>query len=386
MTVAPAAPAASSAFITTDAAHVRQHAVEVVLALGQERVQEAGRADVERAPLGASLRAGRGARRTRARAPTARGRAVSDQLLADRAGRRSAARAPTSAPSAAKAIVRHPPRARPGDRLAQPVLVRARRTPSRCRPARASSRAGRRASPARAGRPMRRQRALADDHRVHELDRHVVRRRSARRRSRPIAISRPPRANRSAIAWHSVAIRSASTGKHALGRRRRARRPRPSRCARSASAPTRAVVDTSTSAPPPATECSSRSQCRTASTPSPVRPLTTIVGHVGMHLVDPVQQQVEVDVEVRQQVDLVHDHEVAGAEHERVLERLVLALRDRRDHHARVLADAELGRADEVADVLDHEQVDLVERHARRAPSAPCWRPGGTRRRSRPRC
>ena len=35
------------------------------------------------------------------------------------------------------------------------------------------------------------------------------------------------------------------------------------------------------------------------------------------------------------------------------------------DHHARVLADAELGRADEVADVLDDQQVDLVERQRR---------------------
>ena len=56
---------------------------------------------------------------------------------------------------------------------------------------------------------------------------------------------------------------------------------------------------------------------------------------------------------------------VARAEHERVLERLVLALGDRRDHHAVVLADAELGRADEVADVLDHQQVELVERQRR---------------------
>ncbi len=35
------------------------------------------------------------------------------------------------------------------------------------------------------------------------------------------------------------------------------------------------------------------------------------------------------------------------------------------DHRARVLADAKLRRADEVADVLDDQQVDLVERHRR---------------------
>jgi hypothetical protein len=65
---------------------------------------------------------------------------------------------------------------------------------------------------------------------------------------------------------------------------------------------------------------------------------------------------------MRQQVDLVDEDEVARPEHERVLERLVLALRDRRHHDSAVLADAKLGRTDEVAHVRDHEQVDLVER------------------------
>jgi hypothetical protein len=74
-----------------------------------------------------------------------------------------------------------------------------------------------------------------------------------------------------------------------------------------------------------------------------------------------VQEQVQIEVEVGQQVDLVHQHHLTGAEHQGVLERLVLALGDRSDHHAGVLADLELGRAHEVADVLDHEQVDLVQ-------------------------
>ena len=87
-----------------------------------------------------------------------------------------------------------------------------------------------------------------------------------------------------------------------------------------------------------------------------------------------------------EQVDLVDDHELAGAEHQRVLQRLVLALGDRGDHDPRVLADAELGRADEVADVLDDQQVDARPAAARAAPSGPCSRRGGTRRRSRCRC
>jgi len=72
----------------------------------------------------------------------------------------------------------------------------------------------------------------------------------------------------------------------------------------------------------------------------------------------------EVEVEVREQVDLVHHDDVDGPEHHRVLERLVLALGDRIHHRARVGTDVELGRAHEVAHVLDNEQIDVVEREA----------------------
>ena len=44
-----------------------------------------------------------------------------------------------------------------------------------------------------------------------------------------------------------------------------------------------------------------------------------------------------------------------GAEHVRVLERLVLALGDRGDHHLGALAEVEQRRADQVADVLDEQ-------------------------------
>ena len=53
---------------------------------------------------------------------------------------------------------------------------------------------------------------------------------------------------------------------------------------------------------------------------------------------------------------------LARPEHLRVLERLVLPLRHGSDHGARILADAELRGAHQVADVLDHKEVDLVER------------------------
>ena len=104
------------------------------------------------------------------------------------------------------------------------------------------------------------------------------------------------------------------------------------------------------------------SHSRSRSTPSPVRALVEHHGDARVHGVDVRQQLLDVDVEVGEEVDLVDHDEVARAEHQRVLERLLLALGDRADHRAHVLADLELGRADEVADVLDHEHVDLVER------------------------
>ena len=127
-------------------------------------------------------------------------------------------------------------------------------------------------------------------------------------------------------------------------------------------------------------------QSANASTPSPVRALTSMWATPGWTRSRFCEEALEREVEVGQEVDLVDHHELARAEHQRVLQRLVLALRHRGDHRAGVLTDAELRRAHEVADVLDHEQVDLLERQRRAAPSGPCSRPGGTRRRSPGRC
>ena len=144
----------------------------------------------------------------------------------------------------------------------------------------------------------------------------------------------------------------------------------------------RARVSVGVMPPRPTRPGTSASQCRNASTPSPVRALTSMRWTPGCTASRFAEQAVDVEVEVRQQVDLVDQDELAGAEHQRVLQRLVLALGDRADHDPRVLADAELRRADEVADVLDDQQVDVAERQRPGSPSGPCSRPGGTRRRS----
>ena len=98
------------------------------------------------------------------------------------------------------------------------------------------------------------------------------------------------------------------------------------------------------------------------------------------------EQGVDVEVEMRKQIDLVDDHHVDGAEHDRILERLLLALGDGTYHRPAVLADVELRRTDEVADVLDHEQVEVVRDRDGTGRSGPSRRRGDTHRRSRCSC
>ena len=191
-------------------------------------------------------------------------------------------------------------------------------------------------------------------------------------RRSPGARTRPRRGGR-------PSARPASGRTRPAGRRARSARPSGgrARASRSASASKKsrfarvrsASARSTTSVPsacvtraPPRGDPTRASQSRHSSIPSPVFALTSIRSHARVHRVEVVEEPVEVEVEVRQQVDLVDQHQLAGAEHQRVLERLLLALGDRGDHDPRVLADPELGRADEVADVLDHQQVDVVER------------------------
>jgi len=60
---------------------------------------------------------------------------------------------------------------------------------------------------------------------------------------------------------------------------------------------------------------------------------------------------------VGQEIRLGDDGHVRLGEDRRVLERLVLALADRQQDHLEVLAEVIGGRADEVADVLDEQDV-----------------------------
>ena len=87
-------------------------------------------------------------------------------------------------------------------------------------------------------------------------------------------------------------------------------------------------------------------------------------GCLGVDRAEIGEEQIEVEVEVWEQVDLVDHHHIDRPKHHRILERLLLAFGDGVHHRPRVLADVKLGRADQVADVLDDQQVELVERKA----------------------
>ena len=303
-------------------------------------------------------RAARGARRTRARAPTAGGRA-SRPVPGGCAGPRVGGSNSYSPPAGENAIVRQPrARASASARAASPPSslgaerdrdvvgqreqrdlrgeLAARRPPRRWRAARAFRRSpDGRTRPPRGGRP--------------SAPRASVRTRSGGRRGRSARPSggiggraprRVPRRTRRLPACGARAAPRGARPGSAASAACVMRRPRRARRSRS-------------------------SHSRHASIPSPVRALTTIRSTSGWTWSMLSQERVEIEIQVRQQVDLVDQHELAGPEHQRVLQRLVLALGHRAHHHARILADAKLGRAHEVADVLDDQQVDLVERERR---------------------
>jgi len=64
---------------------------------------------------------------------------------------------------------------------------------------------------------------------------------------------------------------------------------------------------------------------------------------------------VEVEFDIRQKINLVDKEQASGLEHVRVFDRLIIPLRYRQDSNFRAFAEIEHGRADEIADILDHE-------------------------------
>ena len=73
---------------------------------------------------------------------------------------------------------------------------------------------------------------------------------------------------------------------------------------------------------------------------------------------------VHVEVEVWKRVHLSQNKSVRLLEHQWVLQWLVVALWDREDHHLQTRAGIKLSRADQVADILQENQVQAVVIHS----------------------
>ena len=90
--------------------------------------------------------------------------------------------------------------------------------------------------------------------------------------------------------------------------------------------------------------------------PSPVRAETTSVCRSRIDPQRMGEADADVEIEMRQQVGLVEQHEIGGDEHVGIFERLVLAFGHRQHHHLVRLAEVESRRADQIADILDEQQ------------------------------
>ena len=113
---------------------------------------------------------------------------------------------------------------------------------------------------------------------------------------------------------------------------------------------------------PCASDClSSASHATHSAIPSPVRAESLMARGRGMTRARFSSISREVDAEHAGEVGLGDEDQVRRLEHHGVLERLVLALGDREDDDVGPLPEVVDGRADQVADVLDEEDVRAVE-------------------------
>lgn len=69
----------------------------------------------------------------------------------------------------------------------------------------------------------------------------------------------------------------------------------------------------------------------------------------------------KIKIGVRQQIGFVEQHDGGVMEHLRVFERFILTFGDGEDDHLVVLTKVKGGRADQVADIFYHQQIQVVE-------------------------
>lgn len=84
-------------------------------------------------------------------------------------------------------------------------------------------------------------------------------------------------------------------------------------------------------------------------------------GYAGIERFDALAEISQIEVKIRLQIDLIEQQHIQVAVHVRIFVGLVIPLWQAGDDQVKVGAKLESGRADEVAHILDDEQVDRVQ-------------------------
>ena len=80
-------------------------------------------------------------------------------------------------------------------------------------------------------------------------------------------------------------------------------------------------------------------------------------------MADAFHEELFIEVQIGHEVDLVQENHIRFFKSERILVRLVAAVCHADDEELHVLADIQLGRADEISDIFDEEDARRIEIH-----------------------
>ena len=69
---------------------------------------------------------------------------------------------------------------------------------------------------------------------------------------------------------------------------------------------------------------------------------------------------IDIEVEIIQHIDLIDQYKVRYLKHQRILQRLVVSFRNRKNTHVSDGSRIELGRADQISDILRSDSTDRL--------------------------